>query len=365
MPRAAHSSERIGALALAWAVAAAGALAALEPTRGCAGESSAPAHRAAPAATPVEWLERMNRALTTRNYDGTFSHWQGGTVETLRIIHRLQDGQVSERLVSLDGSGREFIRNGSSLSCYLPDRHTVLVEQRPAQESLVGIPTVNGQTATFYDISEVARMRLNRRDTHVISVAPRDQFRYGYRLWIDDSTAMPLKTQLCDTDGRVIEQLVFASLKMAARIPDSAFRPDVSTEGFQWLRNDAAPSVAALPPASVWSALKLPPGFRMMTRGPQTLPGSAAPVDHLVFSDGLASVSVFVETRSAEGAGAAAEVRSARVGSSSAFSTVSDGYKITAVGEVPPATVRFFATQVRAEEPAPPAVSATPAATRR
>jgi len=347
------------ALALAWAVAAAGALAALEPSRGCAAQGDSPAHKAAPAATPAEWLERMNQALTTRNYDGTFSHWHGGTVEMLRIIHRLQDGQVAERLVSLDGSGREFIRTGSSLACYLPDRRTVLVEQRPAKESLVGFPAVNGQTASFYDIHEVARMRLNRRDTHVISVTPRDEFRYGYRLWIDDSTAMPLKTQLCDTDGRVIEQLVFASLTMATHIADSAFRPEVATDGFQWLRNDAAALTAASASAPVWSALKLPPGFRMMLRGPQTLPGSAAPVDHLVFSDGLASVSVFVEARGAEGPGEVAEVRSARVGSSSAFSTMTNGYKITAVGEVPPATVRLIATLVRAEE------ATTPAATHR
>ena len=80
-------------------------------------------------------------------------------------------------------------------------------------------------------------MRLNRRDTHVITVAPRDEYRYGYRLWIDDSTAMPLKTQLCDAHGHVIEQVVFASLTVSPHIPDSAFKPEVSTEGFQWLRN--------------------------------------------------------------------------------------------------------------------------------
>src|SRR5580693_6762482 len=117
---------------------------------------------------PGKWLERMNQALTARNYDGTFSHWQGGRVEMLRIIHRVQNGAVSERLVSLDGSGREFIRTGSNLACYLPDKRTVLVENRPAEESLLsGFPTINDQTATFYDIKEVARTRLNRRDTHV------------------------------------------------------------------------------------------------------------------------------------------------------------------------------------------------------
>jgi sigma-E factor negative regulatory protein RseB len=306
---------------------------------------------AAPDIAPTTWLERMNRALTTRNYDGTFSHWHGGTVEMLRIIHRVQDGRVAERLVSLDGSGREFIRRGGSLTCYLPDKRTVLVEERPPQESLVGFPAINEQAASLYDIREVARTRLNRRDTHVITIAPRDEYRYGYRLWIDDSTAMPLKSQLCDARGNVIEQIVFANLKLPARIPDSAFKPDVSADGFEWLRSDTQGPPAPTP-TTEWSALKLPPGFRMLLRRVQTLPGTPGRVDHLVFSDGLASVSVFVEVRAARPEQARV-TESATVGSSSAFSTVVDGHKVTAVGEVPPATVRFIASQVKAEDSPP------------
>jgi sigma-E factor negative regulatory protein RseB len=185
-------------------------------------------------------------------------------------------------------------------------------------------------------------------------VSPKDEFRYGYRLWIDESTAMPLKTQLCDSHGRVIEQVVFASLTLAQKIPDAAFKPDVSTEGFQWLRNDATPPKDTAPVDTVvWEALKLPPGFKMTVRKAQTLPGSTDPVDHLVFTDGLASVSVFVEVKpqkpSESSNGETEEIEeSATVGSSSAFSTVIDGHKVTAVGEVPPATVRFIANSVQA-----------------
>ena len=335
MPRA-RTRERISWLALAMVVAT--AVAAEEPTK---------------------WLERMNQALTTRNYDGTFSHWQGGKVEMLRIIHRVQDGAVAERLVSLDGSGREFIRSGPDLACYLPDKKTVLVERRPADESLLGgFPAVNQQTANFYDIQEVARTRLNRRDTRVITVAPKDEFRYGYRLWIDETTAMPLKTQLCDGRGKVIEQIVFASLTLATRIPDSAFKPEVSTEGFQWLRNESPPAKESPENASlVWNALKLPPGFKMAARSAQMMPGSTDPVSHLVFSDGLASVSVFVEmdtkttNESPEEEEAAEE--SSRVGSSSVYSTVMGGRKVTAVGEVPPATVRSIASSFSSQGTAP------------
>jgi sigma-E factor negative regulatory protein RseB len=335
MPRA-RTRERISWLALAMVVAT--AVAAEEPTK---------------------WLERMNQALTTRNYDGTFSHWQGGKVEMLRIIHRVQDGAVAERLVPLDGSGREFIRSGPDLACYLPDKKTVLVERRPADESLLGgFPAVNQQTANFYDIQEVARTRLNRRDTRVITVAPKDEFRYGYRLWIDETTAMPLKTQLCDGHGKVIEQIVFASLTLATRIPDSAFKPDVSTEGFQWLRNESPPAKESPENASlVWNALKLPPGFKMAARSAQMMPGSADPVSHLVFSDGLASVSVFVEmdTKTAKESPEEEEAaeESSRVGSSSVYSTVMGGRKVTAVGEVPPATVRSIASSFSSQGTAP------------
>ena len=109
---------------------------------------------------------------------------------------------------------------------------------------------------------------------------------------------MPLKTQLCDAHGRIIEQMVFASLTLTSHIPDAAFRPEVSTEGFRWLRNAArAPIRSPRNAAMLWSALKLPPGFRMTVRSAQLMPGAQDPVAHLVFTDGLASVSVFVETR--------------------------------------------------------------------
>jgi len=339
MPRPLRTSGRLLSLTLAWAAAGAAAAAEL-------------AQKNSPDFAPAQWLERMDHALTTRNYDGTFSHWQGGRVEMLRIIHRVQDGTVSERLASLDGSGREFIRTGSSLACYLPDRRMVLVEERPAEESLVSFPTVNDQTATFYDIREVGHTRLNRRETHVITVSPKDEFRYGYRLWIDDSTSMPLKSQLADAHGQVIEQIVFASLTLSAHIPDAAFRPEISTEGFRWLRNDTPAQLQSGAAGPAWNAMNLPPGFHMTVRSAQLMPGSPVPVDHLVFTDGFASVSVFVERQPAP-SGQPPVPESATVGSSSAFSTVVDGHKITAVGEVPPATVRFIASQLKAQGSAP------------
>src|SRR5262245_35368218 len=283
----------------------------------------------------------------------------------LRIIHRVQNGEVMERLVSLDGSGREFIRTGTELACYLPDKRTVLVERRPEQRPLLGnFPTFDASSDAFYDVQELKRTRFLRRDTRVIAVSPKDEFRYGYRLWIDEATAMPLRTELCDGRGRVIEQLVVTDLKLPRTIPDSAFKPDVTTDGFNWLRTEGESTRTSPELPALWSALQLPPGFRMTIRAEQVMPGSRDPVAHLVFTDGLASVSVFVESHASTGGQTASAAASAQVGSSSVFSVNEDGRKVTAVGEVPLATTRWIANSVKANSPKPappsPALSISP-----
>jgi sigma-E factor negative regulatory protein RseB len=328
---------------------------------------------AADADDPRQWLERMNQALVTRNYDGTFAIWQNGKVDMLRIIHRVKDGHVSERMVAL-GSGREIIRNGGELAHYLPDQKTVIVEKRSEQDPLFGnFPTFDQASTAFYDIKQIKRTRIYQRDARLISVTPKDEFRYGYRLWVDEGTAMPLRTELCDARGRVIQQLVLAENKdfriNAKDIPDSAFQPEVSTQGFAWRRSepDAARILANTAAAhDRWIASRLPPGFRNVLQAAQSMPGTTGRVEHFVFSDGLASVSVFVETQVITGAAVAADPGAlarnssatpgtmptsanevAQLGSTSAFSTVVEGRKITAVGEVPPETVRAIANSLQ------------------
>jgi sigma-E factor negative regulatory protein RseB len=178
---------------------------------------------------------------------------------------------------------------------------------------------------------------------------------------------MPLKTQLCDSRGQVIEQILFARLDMPDTIPDAALAPSVRTEGMRWVRQGPSPDSA--PPAlSAYRASQLPPGFHLTVAGAQTLGGASVPATHLVYSDGLATVSVFVEAErdpklpspdkagaavgTAVGSAAAAEPEPpmqglARVGSGFAFSTVVQGHQVTAVGEVPARTVEFIAHSVR------------------
>ena len=295
-----------------------------------------------------EWLERMSESLATRNYDGRYLHVRPSRTETMRIIHRVEKGKVTERLVSLDG-GREIIRNQSEVICYLPDRRTVLVEKRTDDRTLMAtVPLYNEQLEANYSIERGAFKKALGRRTQVILVQPRDQYRYGYRLWLDDETAMPLMSQLCDRNGNVIEQIVFAELNFRERIPADQVKPGISGEGFHWVRQDAQePRMANVPLG--WNMIRLPPGFRITTWRLQIIAGSNVPVRHVVLSDGLASVSVFIETRSPQ---TEAMRGLAKVGAAFAYSRDLEGHQVTAVGEVPAATVEAIAEAVTKEESA-------------
>jgi sigma-E factor negative regulatory protein RseB len=298
----------------------------------------------------------MNKALATRNYDGTFFHISGGRVETMRIVHRVRSGRVTERLQSLDGSGREFVRANDELTCYLPDQHTVLVEPRQDRGPFLGsLPQFDSSVSDFYRIEALPAAHILGRAVRVIAVNPKDQFRFGYRLWLDEKTAMPLKTQLCDSRGAVLEQIFFARLDMPESIPDSDLAPTVRTDGMRWVRSGPALDNASGPLAA-YRASQLPPGFRLTVQGAQTLGDASAPASHLVYSDGLATVSVFVEEQRISDSGIAAAPDSqtpppmqglAKVGSGYAFSTVVQGHQVTAVGEVPAQTVEFIAHSVK------------------
>jgi sigma-E factor negative regulatory protein RseB len=238
----------------------------------------------------------------------------------------------------------------------LPDQHTVLVEPRQDRGPFLGsLPQFGADVNEFYRFESLPNSRVLGRPAHVIMVNPKDQFRFGYRIWLDDNTAMPLKTQLCDSRGQVIEQILFARLDMPENIPDIDLTPAVRTEGMRWVRQGASHDSAS-PALSGYRATELPPGFRLTVSGEQTLGGATEPATHLVYSDGLATVSVFVEAPREPNSGTDDKPRApaeppmqglARVGSGYAFSTMVQGHQVTAVGEVPAQTVETIAHSVR------------------
>jgi sigma-E factor negative regulatory protein RseB len=295
-----------------------------------------------------DWLDRMNRAVEELNYQGTFVHVLGGEAETLRIIHRNEDGAIGERIVSLDGVGREIIRQADEVQCILPDRRVVLLETRKDLSPLVAaLPTYTEDLEPHYSLTLHETARVAKRRTQVLGIKPKDEFRYGYMLWLDAETAMPLKSQLTNEDGDIIEQILFTEIEILESIPAEALQATIETDGFEWLRAPVSTELAAEVTEKIpWRAASLPGGFRLSIARQSPIAGSEYPVEHLVYSDGLATVSVFIEDPKTT-----AEVGDgfSNVGSTNAFSLTLRGRKVTAVGEVPRRTVRTIATSLVAE----------------
>jgi sigma-E factor negative regulatory protein RseB len=299
------------------------------------------------AADARDWLTRMEQAVETMNYEGTFVHIAGGTMETMQVVHRVKDGRVTERLYSRDQPGREVIRKDEKVTCIFADQRTVLVERRKSQERSplrAALPRYSAELDRWYEFREGGNGRKLGRVVRMIEVLPRDSLRYGHRLWLDEATAMPLKVQLVDSSGHAVEEVQFVSIELPATIPDARLEPAVDLGGFSWYVHDPDELAAEGESNPGWTASDVPSGFRLMTARRQFLPGASQAVEHLVYSDGLASISVFVEP--ADSVDEALKGAS-RIGGASAFSTVHEGHQITAVGEVPASTVREVARSLR------------------
>jgi sigma-E factor negative regulatory protein RseB len=292
-----------------------------------------------------DWLERMSRAVEDLNYRGTFVHVLDGTAETLHIVHRHADGLSGERILSLDGAGREIVRQGARVQGIFPDRRIVLFETRSDVSPLVAaLPSNTAELAPHYEITLGGSDRVAERAVQVLEIKPRDEFRYGYRLWLDEETAMPLQSTLIDEQGEVVEQILFTDIEIPADIPAAALEPTIDTTGFTTLRAaESTPLAAEIP----WRAAAVPGGFRLSVATQSPMAGSDTPVEHLVYSDGLATVSVFIEAAATN-----ADVQDgfSNAGSTNAYSlTLRDGRKVTAMGEVPRQTVRTIASSLVAE----------------
>ena len=288
------------------------------------------------------WLDRMNRAVEDLNYEGTFVHVIGRKAEMLHIVHRNQEGVVGERIRSLDGQGPEIIRRQDRVQCILPDRRVVLLEQTDDSSPLVAaLPSYSEELEANYELATYRKGQVARRATQVIGIRPKDEFRYGYVLWLDQESAMPLKSQVRDENGEVVEQILFTEFAIFDEIPESAVASTIDTEGFTWFRPPVPSRQAAEDVA--WRAMLLPEGFELSVATRTPIAGSQYPVEHLVYSDGLATVSVFIEDPNTK-----AEVAEGffRLGSTNAYSLTLQGRKVTAMGEVPRQTVQTIATSI-------------------
>ncbi len=291
--------------------------------------------------SPEEWLDRMSSAVTSTDYEGTVIRRQRGESQALKVAHKIVDGVVNERLASQEGNGLEIIRIGNEVHCILPDQKSVLVESWNNQSTLfTALPRSEATKTTQYDLSLVREGRVAGRSAIMLAVRPHDEYRYGHRIWLDRTTAFPLMTSLIDTDGEVIEEIKFAEITMGDNIGKAALDPSVALDSFTWYR--APDFIESADVESSWSCDDLPAGFRAISTKTEQMADSESPTTHIVYSDGIVNISVFIAAELMEESGGWA-----LVGTSNSFTAEIDGFQVTAVGDVPGVTVQRVASSMR------------------
>jgi sigma-E factor negative regulatory protein RseB len=291
-------------------------------------------------------LERMNAAVEELNYRGTYVQVDSRNAQMFRIAHRYANGKVRERITTAGDAAREILRENEIVYTVNPEERRVIVEEvQRSSAQLTGVLMYNDALSNLYAVRTVAKGEVAGRPTQYVSIQPRDNYRYGYRLWLDQATGLPLKSQVIDSDGQAIEQILFTDIEIVDAIPEAEILPAIGTDGYEWVRR-----IKAKPDASsdeIWGATRIPDGFRLSISRLSLLAGSTYPVHHLVYTDGLATVSVFIADPRSE---ANQDFREGlwRRGSLSVYSLSVDGRLATAVGEVPPQTVKRIATSLDA-----------------
>lgn len=277
---------------------------------------------------PHQWLERMSTSLSQLNYEGVFVYRHDDQMAAIRITHTVGKDGERERLETLTGAANAVERSGGGAEKW------ALAGDDGSAETL-SVTRQLSEIGKFYEFSMAGLDRTAGRPTRLIVVKPRDMYRYGYRLWLDEQTALLLKSDLLDEKGRVLEQVMFTSISVGGPAR-SATGKGARREG----KTTAQTLPVTSPANSRWQVRQVPQGFVLVDHQPMS---AQKPVEHIMYTDGLASVSVFIEA-----AKQAAKVGGniSRMGAVSAYVNRLNNHQVTVVGEVPVATVRMIGNSV-------------------
>lgn len=291
-----------------------------------------------------EWLDRMGRAIETLNYRGTLVHVREERVDTLRILHRADERGIKERIYAVDGEPREVLRDGNEVRCLLPGDQPQVMESQLSGRLLPHLPVNRlAGSGAVYRMSMTGRERVAGMMAQIITIEPRDEYRYGYRLWLEEETGMLLRYALVDHRGRQFQQLSFTTIELGVEISDAELAPAL-TDAPKVLTTRLDDPEGRVPSKRRNEAFhgRVPPGFRLANVGKGR--GKDGEVfEHLLFSDGLASFSIYIEQATPQAVGGRMEA----MGAVHVFTDQSGGRLLTVVGEVPAATVEFVGRKFR------------------
>ncbi|MEO7886087.1 MAG: MucB/RseB C-terminal domain-containing protein [Polaromonas sp.] len=314
----------------------------------------APLPPPAAAAAPVEsrnindWLMRMHESSKKRSYIGTFVVSSGGSMSSGKIWHVCEGDQQMERVETLTGAPRSIFRHNDQVVTFMPDHKVVRSEKR---ESLGMFPqllqSTDSRIADYYKVKSEGTERVAGVEADIVVLVPRDALRFGYRVWTEQKKGLVVKLQTLDTDGKVLEQAAFSELQLDAPVKmDKLLQMMGKVDGYRVEKPVLVKTTAS---AEGW-VLKAPvAGFKPMScykrpvSAPAPAPGPVSGEEPLqwVFSDGLASVSIFVEPFDRQRHG---QESSLSMGATQTITRQLDAYWVTVMGEVPMATLKLFAS---------------------
>ncbi|USD40765.1 sigma-E factor regulatory protein RseB [Vibrio sp. SCSIO 43135] len=288
--------------------------------------------------TPAEaLLLQMNEASQHLNYELSYILIKKNSIEPLLYRHARQDSQQLAHLVYLSGPVREVIRRGSEISYIEPGTDPFTIES--GQMVAPTIPLLNsdvGELSEFYDFIQVGRAREAGAACQVLRVVPKDGLRYSYVLWVDEKTKLPLRADLVDRDGEVLEQYRTISYSINDQIANI----------LDGLNEVQLPEVLSLPKGNVkqtdWSVGWIPNGFEAKDLNRYRMANTDRMVESQVYSDGLFSFSVYVsdsDNNSLRG-------QLVRQGRRTLHSFVQGDAEVSVIGDIPPATAKRIAQSV-------------------
>jgi sigma-E factor negative regulatory protein RseB len=293
----------------------------------------------------IALLRKIYQATEKLSYAGTFVYQQGDRTETSRITRITGPGGDVERVEVLDGMPKEIVRTRDTVRCYLPESQTVKVERRTDDRAFPAmLPERVSDLARNYTITRGETVRIAGYDCVAVVLTPKDDLRYGYKLWADTGSGMLLKARTFNRKGETVEQFTFTQFSIGS-VPRERVRSRHASQN--WRVEDAAVAPANLTRAG-WSISAELPGFRKVTEVTRRL-GESRPVGQMVYSDGMAAMSIFIEPMG--GRSEAVRPGLSSLGAYHIYTREVANHVVTVVGEAPAASVQRLARQVEFRRP--------------
>lgn len=292
------------------------------------------------------WLVQMSKAFANHNYDGVFVYSHGSSMETLRIIHQVKDGVERERIVRLDGPVQEIIRQGEKVTCvHGSDWNGNINHKIPLGPFARAFVRDMSELGDSYELVDKGEGRVAGRSARVLLIKPTDDYRYGYRIWLDEQSGLLLKSVLVHR-RKVLERFQFTHLNIDADIDESELEVGITGETmvhYPLLSHQEA--LVESKPLN-WTLNWLPSGFKMSMQGSHPKHEDGSGVDTITYTDGMAAFSVFIEKIGDQKYDEVSAQKGATVAVTRIVNYPDGDHLVTVVGEVPMKTAKRIALSI-------------------